>query len=331
MDSSVLSELAGKRVLVTGGTGLIGRQVVEILVDAGAVVRVVSLDSFRVRDAVEHLRGDLTRFDFCLDVTHGMDLVFHLAGVQGTAQTSVKKIASHFVPTLMMNTNVLEACRRNNVRKAIYTSSIGAYQDAEIFREPDRFDGTGEGPPMNFAGWAKRMGECQVWAYKVQYGIENFAIVRPAHVYGPGDNFDPATAMVIPSLLARIRAGENPLVVWGDGSAVRDFIYSRDAAEGIILALHHGTGGGFLNIGSGQGTSIRELVLTMRQFLEFDFRFDPGKPSGPPRRVMDLSLARTRLGFHPNTSLRKGLEETWAWYCSNPQEHEGKKNYFAES
>ena len=116
----------------------------------------------------------------------------------------------------------------------LYTSSIGAYQSAEIFREEDSDFGK---PPMDmFPGWAKRMAELQVDAYRIQYGLDNFAIVRPSNIYGPGDNFDEANAMVIPTLMARVKRGDKPVLIWGDGSAVRDFLHATDCARGIILA-----------------------------------------------------------------------------------------------
>jgi nucleoside-diphosphate-sugar epimerase len=181
---------------------------------------------------------------------------------------------------------------------------------------------------MDFAGWAKRMGELQVYAYKVQYKMENFAIVRPSNVYGPGDNFDPKNAMVVPSLMSRIYGKENPLVVWGDGAAIRDFVFSRDVAEGIILALYHGTKGGFVNLGSGRGCSIKELIETLRSFLDFDYIFDASKPSGSPRKVMDIGLAKELIGYNPSTPLLEGLKQTWDWFVHNPKEFEQKKNYF---
>ena len=263
IDAGIVQSFAAKRVLITGGTGLIGRQVVKTLCDAGAKVRVVSLDRLSVDDRAEHLRGDLTDFRLCRELTRDMDFVFHMAGIKGSVEVTKAKPASFFVPLLMFNTNVLEACRINKVQKIVYTSSIGAYSSAEVFRETENFDG----PPMDmFPGWAKRMAELQVKAYREQHGLNNFAVVRPCNVYGPGDNFDPENAMVIPTLMYRIYKGENPVVVWGDGSAVRDFAYSRDVAEGVILALYHGTQGGFVNLGSGTGVTIRELVETLHSF-----------------------------------------------------------------
>lgn len=325
---TVLESFAGKNVLITGGTGLIGRQMVSLLCDAGACVKVVSLDDFSVDDRAEHILGDLTSFDLCKDITHDMDFVFHVAGIKGSIDVTKKNPASFFVPLLMFNTNMLEACRCNNVGRVVYTSSIGAYGSAEIFREDENLDG----PPMDmFPGWAKRMAELQVQAYHIQYGLENYSIVRPCNVYGPGDNFDPNNAMVIPTLMHRISQKEDPVVVWGDGSAIRDFAYSRDVAEGVILALYHGTKSSFVNLGSGNGYSIKELVETLNTFLDFNYVFDTTKPAGFPRRVMDISLARELIDYNPTTSLAEGLKETWKWFTEHQDEYLKRKNYFAEA
>ena len=323
----VLDSFSKKNVLITGGTGLIGREIVKMLCDAGAAVRIVSLDKVIVDERAQHTVGDLTDFPFCREITKDMDFVLQVAGIKGSIEVTKSKPASFFVPLIMMNTNLLEALRINKVQKAVYTSSIGAYASAEYFVEGENQDG----PPMDmFPGWAKRMGELQVQAYKIQYGMENIAIVRPANVYGPGDNFDPKNAMVIPTLMSRIMAKENPVVIWGDGSAVRDFAYSRDVAEGTILALYHGTKGSFVNLGAGKGYTIRELVETLRSFLEFNYEFDTTKPAGFPRRVLDISLARKLIDYNPTTSLLDGLKETWNWFTQNKDEYLRKQNYFAE-
>lgn len=327
IEEDVLKNFARKNALVTGGTGLIGRQIVDILCQAGACVRIVSLDKIKINEKAEHIYGDLTNFEFCKNITSKMDFVFHTAGIKGSIEVTKAKPASFFVPMLMFNTNVLEACRENKVQKVVYTSSIGAYASAEIFRENENLDG----PPMDmYPGWAKRMAELQIKAYKTQYGLENFSIVRPCNVYGPGDNFDPDNAMVIPTLMYRIYNKENPVTVWGDGSAIRDFAYSKDVAEGIILALYHGTKSGFVNLGSGEGYSIRELVETLNSFLDFNYEFDTSKPPGFPRRIMDISLAKELIDYSPTTTLLEGLKETWQWYVNNQDEYLDKKNYFKE-
>jgi nucleoside-diphosphate-sugar epimerase len=317
----ILKEFNTKNVLVTGGSGLIGRQVVDILAAAGACIRSASLDRIIVNEKAENIVGDLTNLEFCKEIARDMDYIFHLAGIQGTVQTSSSKLASHFVPTLMMNTNMLEAARLSNV----YTSSIGAYAESDVLRESDY---KVESTPMSFAGWAKRMAELQIHAYKVQYGIDTFSIVRLSNIYGPGDNFNPETAMVIPSLMYRIFNGENPLCVWGDGTVIRDFLYSRDAAEGILLALHYGTAGDFVNIASGKGHSIRDIVTALQSFIDFDYSFDATKPSGAPVRVMDITKARELLGFIPSTDLTTGLKHTWEWFVGHSGEYKNKMNYF---
>jgi GDP-L-fucose synthase len=324
---SVLQSFMGKSVLVTGGTGLIGRQIIDILCDAGGRVLCVSLDDITINPRAKYVKGDLTNFDFCKEITKGMDFVFHVAGIKGSIKMTVEKPASHFVPALMFNTNVLEASRLNKVQKLVFTSSIGAYSDAEVFRELAADDR----PPMDYyGGWAKRMAEFQIQTYKIQYGMDNFALVRPCNVYGPGDNFDAENAMVVPSLMSRIARKEDPVVVWGDGSAIRDFAFSRDVAEGCILALYHGTHGGYVNLGSGQETTIRGLVETLRQFLQFRFEFDATKPAGFPKRVMDIFLARKMIDYHPSTSLLDGLKQTWQWFQENSDEYLKKKNYWTE-
>jgi GDP-L-fucose synthase len=323
----VLKSFRGTNVLITGGTGLIGRQVVDILASADARLKIVSLDDVRVHPKAEHIMGDITDFEFCKKITKDVDFVCHLAGIKGSADVSNRLLASHFVPTILMNTNMLEACRQNKSKKVVYTSSIGAYSSTDVFREADyKLDSH----PMDFAGWAKRMAELQIHAYKVQYGMENFAVVRPCNVYGPGDNFDPENAMVIPSLMYRIFRKEDPVRIWGDGTAIRDFAFSRDVAEGVILALHHGTRAGFVNLGSGVGVTVRELVEALRSFLDFNYEFDVSKPSGFPKRVMDISLAQEWLGYNPSTSLRDGLKQTWDWFIDHQDEYLKKKNYFKE-
>lgn len=326
ISENILNEFNNKKILITGGTGLIGREIASILHGAGSKVTVVSLDKIVINKNINHIYGDLTDFNFCKDITLGMDYVFHVAGIKGSIDVTVKNPASFFVPLLMFNTNVLEASRINNVKKLVYTSSIGAYSAAEIFKEGENE----EKEPMDmFPGWAKRMAELQIKAYAKQYGLNSYSIVRPCNVYGPGDNFDPKNAMVIPTLMQRIFNKENPVTVWGDGSAIRDFAYSSDVAKGTILALYFGTNGKYVNLGSGKGYSIKELVETLAQFLDFNYEFDTSKPSGFPRRIMDINLAREMIKYQPETSLLQGLKNTWEWFRDNADEYKDKQNYFA--
>lgn len=330
IQDEILRTFEGRTVLVTGGTGLIGRQLVDLLCGAGAHVRVVSLDRITLDPRAEYIYGDLTEFSFCREVMRDIEMVCHLAGVKGSVDVSRTQLASHFVPTLMFNTNVLEAARRAGVKKFVYTSSIGAYASAEVFVESEAA-GTFNDSPMDFAGWAKRVAELQAHAYRTQYGLDGYAIVRPSNVYGPGDNFDPANAMVVPTLLMRIHRREDPVLIWGDGAAIRDFVYSRDVAEGTLLALHYGTRGSYVNLGGGSPVTIRELVEALRGFLDFNYQFDVSKPGGSPKRVMDISRAQEWIGYRPTTSLAEGLKATWNWFIANQDEYLRKQNYFKDA
>lgn len=344
IEEYISKDFKGKNILITGGTGLIGRQVVNILCDCNTNINIVSLDKINVDNRANYIYGDLTDFKFCKEITKNIDYAFHIAGIKGSIDITKTKPASFFVPLLMMNTNILEACRINKVQKVVYTSSIGAYSNAETFKEIENL----EGPPMDMhPGWAKRMAEMQIQAYKTQYNLNNFSIVRPCNVYGPGDNFDPENAMVVPSLIYKIlmyqknkeNSKENnirkiePIKIWGDGSAIRDFAYSKDVAEGIILALYYGTNDsptGFVNLGSGIGYTIKQLVETLHTFLNFEYEFDTTKSSGFPKRIMNITLAKELINYNPTTSLLDGLKETWNWFIKNQNEYLKKKNYFNE-
>ena len=164
-----------KKILVTGGTGLIGRFVVNKLCDYNAQVDVVSLDDLVLDKRAKYIKGDLTNFDFCKEITKNLDYAFHISGIKGSVKVTIEKPASFFVPLIMMNTNFLEACRVNNVERLVYTSSIGAYSSREIFSE-DEYD-SDKSPMDMFPGWAKRMAEMQIIAYKKQYNIKNFFAV----------------------------------------------------------------------------------------------------------------------------------------------------------
>ena len=308
-----------RNVLVTGGTGLIGRPLVEMLIERGARVRIVSLDDpSRAHPKAEFIKADLMHLDNCLKACQGMDFVFQLAGIKGSPAVTNKKPASFFVPTISFSINMMEAARRSGVKKYLFTSSVGVYSPAEVFYEDDVWKTM---PSQNdwFAGWAKRMAELQADAYRIEYGWDGISIVRPANVYGPYDNFDPANAMVIPSLIRRAMDGEDPFVVWGDGSAIRDFIHAKDVAAGMIQVVEKGFTQP-LNLGSGVGVTIREIVEIIVGNLKNKPKvvWDTSKPSGDKKRLMDVARAKS-LGIEPRVSLEEGIKETMAWYEANRQ------------
>jgi len=311
-----------KKVLVTGGTGLIGKPLVELLLKQGAKVRIASLDDpSRAHPEAEFKKADLTKFDNCMEVCEDIDFVFHLAGIKGSPKMSRENPASFFTPVILFNTNMMEAARLNKVGRYLYTSTVGVYSPAEVFYEDDVWK-TFPSENDKFPGWAKRIGELQAEAYKIQYGWDKIAIVRPANVYGPYDNFDLENAMVVPSLIKRAVDGENPFVVWGDGSPIRDFIHSRDVASGMLLALEKCPGPEKpINLGSGRGYSIKELAEIIVNNLKNKpkIEWDTSKLSGDKKRLMDISRAKEILGWQPQISLQEGVRKTMEWYKKNKE------------
>lgn len=320
-----------KKVLITGGTGMIGIALLELLLPRGAKVRVASLDKDPELPAgVEFMKLDLMQAEACTQACAGMDYVFHLAGIKGGVGIGRSQGAKFLEGNAFINMHMLKAARENNVKRYLFTSTIGVYPDAEIFRE----DEVWQKPPHPsdwYGAWAKRFGELQCEAYLEQYQFES-VIVRPANVYGPCDNFNPKTAMVVGALIARVFQGEDPLVVWGDGTPVRDFIYSKDCARGMMLALEHAKPCDPINLGSGVGVSIKELVQTISKYAPkvLKIEWDTSKPAGNKKRLMDISKAKQEIGFEPQYSLDQGVRETMEWFRTHGAHQAKRYSIFSE-
>jgi GDP-L-fucose synthase len=321
---------AGKKILVTGGAGLIGRPLVELLIQAGANVRVASLDDpSRAPAGCTFIQADLRDFNTCLKVCEGMEIVFHVAGIKGSPAMSANRPASFFVPTLTFSINMMEAARRTGVGHYLFTSTVGVYAPAPVLTEDDVWR-TFPSPHDRFAGWAKRMGELQADAYAIEYGWDHISIVRPANVYGPFDNFDPANAMVIPSLIARATAGPSPLTVWGDGSPIRDFIHARDVARGMMMVVEQGFNKP-VNLGSGTGVTVRQVVDILCKLIPgLEVEWDTTKPAGDVKRLLDMTRANS-IGFKPEISLEAGIAETLEWYRANKNDVGRRYNAFTDA
>ena len=311
---------------------MIGRALTELLLAADAKVRVASLDAPELcPEGAEFIRANLVRWEVCQQIVKDMDYVFHLVGTKGSVGIGESKAASFFVPHLLFNTHMMEAAMQGKVARFLLTSSVAVYPPAEVFVEDDAWTGSPH-PTDRFAAWAKRMGELQAEAYKIEYGWDEIAIVRPANVYGPYDNFDPQTAMVIPALIHRVWSGENPLVVWGDGSAIRDFIFSRDCARGMMLALENGANCTPVNLGSGEGLSIKELVEAVVACFDDPpvVEWDVDKQSGDSIRLMDMTRAREMIGFVPETPIQEGVRQTVEYYKSIAGSVSARYNVFKQ-
>ena len=318
----------GKKVLIAGGTGTIGVPLVRRLLEYGSDITVVAQDLvdyavWLFGDQVKYVRADLTDYEQCLRFTKDKDFVFNLVGIKGSTGIGETKVASYLVPMLRFQTNLMEAAFRNNVERFLFVSSICAYPHSELPRkETDLWDGL---PKQNdrIPGLAKRIGEVQAESYFLEYGWEGTRIVRPSNVFGAYDDFDPRTAQVIPALISRILSGEAPLTVWGDGSAVRDFVYSEDVADWLIRVLMSEYSHEPFNIGSRDGVTIRQLAKTLIEQLNpgAEIQWDTSKPSGDSCRLLDMAKTDEYFGVIPGTALDEALARTASWYQSEYQNY----------
>jgi GDP-L-fucose synthase len=318
-----------QKVLVTGGAGMIGRQLVKKLVLKGAKVTIADLtEPEHLPFNVDFVKTDLRNFNSCLEVCKGKDYVFHLAGVKGSPLMCMNQPVDFMVPMLQFNTNMTQAAFESDVKWYLFTSSVGVYAPSEIFYEESVW-GSFPSPNDIYAGWAKRIGELQTETYKKQYGWDRISIVRPANVYGPYDNFNPANAMVVPSLIRK--AQENDVLdVFGDGSPIRDFIYAEDVAEGMIFTVENKITEP-VNLGSGEGNSIKELVelVIKHSGKDIDVKWYTDIPSGDKQRLMSMNKMN-KYGFKSHTSLEEGVKKTTEWFLNNKDILDKRYNPFVK-
>lgn len=314
---------SAKKILVAGGSGMIGTCIVKRLLQYGCDITVVSLESKEYakklfRNSVNFVHADLTDINTCLSVTNGKDIVINLLGIKGSVGIGQSKAASMLVPMLHFQTNLMDASFQNDVKNFLFVSSICAYPQS---RKPKLEGSVWDGQPKQndrIAGLAKRIGEVQAESYLLEHNWQAVKIVRPSNVYGPYDNFNPQTAQVIPSLIARMVRGENPVTVWGDGSAIRDFIYVDDAASGMLLALHKAPPCMPINLGSGKGVTIKKVAQTIANTVpkKPKLQWDTTKPTGDPIRILSPVRAEKLLDFKAKTSLENGIKKTVEWYLT---------------
>lgn len=321
-----------KKILIAGGTGMVGQPLTKMLHELGAKVYVASLDKIskeQSKHIVKFYKLDLINVSNCIKVTKNKDIVFNLLGVTGSPQINYSNPGSFMMSNLYCAVNLLYAAQKNKVKRYLYTSTYGVYGKEKSMKE-DNVWKTFPSEHDKFAGWAKRMGELQVEAYQKEFKFESIHIVRPANIYGPNLNFNPKNSMVVASLIKRVMDNENPLKVWGDGTNIRDFVYSEDVAKAMIKVMQKKITKP-INIGSGKGTSIKNLikVIISSKFVKSkpQIKYDKTKKSGDKKRVLNTKFAE-KNGIYNKTDLSLGIDKTIDWYIKNRKKIASKFNYF---
>lgn len=312
-----------QRICVTGGSGFLGSFVVEKLRQRGA--RDIFIPTMDKYDLVqpEAIRRMLD--DAC------PDLIIHLAAHVGGIGANREHPAEFFYDNLMMGANLMHEAWKSKVKKFVAIGTVCAYPKFTPvpFKEEDLWNGYPEETNAPY-GLAKKMLLVQAQAYRQQYDY-NAIFLLPVNLYGPRDNFDPRSSHVIPAMIRKVLeaedAGQAEVVLWGDGSPTREFLYVEDAAEGILRAAEFYNGSEPVNLGSGNEISIKDLANLIGRLTGFSGQFvwDASKPNGQPRRGLDVTRAEAYFGFRAQTNFEEGLRHTIDWYRvarqTQPQGH----------
>jgi len=307
-------DLRSKRFIITGGNGFLGSAVIKKLLDDGVpkenifVPRSKQYD-LRNKEAINRMFNDFT-----------CNIVIHLAAKVGGIGYNMVKPGELFYDNIMMGVQLIEESRKHHVEKFVALGTVCAYPKHTItpFKEEDLWNGYPEETNAPY-GLAKKMMLVQSQAYRKQYGFKTIFLL-PVNLYGIGDNFNNESSHVIPALIKKVydakKLDKKELLVWGDGSASREFLYVDDAAEAIIMATKKYDGVEPVNIGNGKEITIKELVIMICKLMNFKGKiiWDENKPNGQHRRCLDTSRAKEYFGFVARTKLSEGLKKTICWY-----------------
>jgi GDP-L-fucose synthase len=310
--------LQGSRIVVTGGTGFLGRHLCRELERAGAKVEPIGRDrcDLRHRAAIDGMLAETTP-----------DAVVHLAAVVGGIGANQAHPGQFLYENAVMGLELIEACRLARVAKTVVAGTVCAYPKhcSVPFREKDLWDGYPEETNAPY-GLAKKLLLAQAQAYRAQYGM-NVVYLLPANLYGPGDNFDLESSHVVPAMIRKFaearQAGDLEVELWGDGSPTREFLYIEDAARAFRLALERCDDPEPINLGSGEEVSMKELATLVADATDYHgtILWDPRRPNGQPRRRLDTSRANELLEFKAEVGLKEGIARTVQWYTAATIEH----------
>lgn len=306
---------ADKKLLVTGGAGFLGSFIVEKL------TKDIELKSVNIR-VPRSKDMDLRKWEHCAKAVNDVDIVIHLAAKVGGIGFNQRYPATLFYDNAIMGIQLMEAARQEGVQKFVAVGTVCAYPKFTPvpFREEDLWKGYPEETNAPY-GLAKKVLLVQAQAYRRQYGF-NAIFLLPVNLYGPGDSFDPEQSHVIPALIKKMvdakLEGKKEVTIWGTGKASREFLYVKDAAEGILLAAEKYNKPEPVNLGAGKEITIEQLVDLMKRLTGYkgEIVWDASKPDGQPRRCLETSKAKEEFGFSAKTDFVDGLKRTINWYLS---------------
>lgn len=304
-----------KKIVITGGAGFLGRKVQEQLIHFGA-----NPNSFVIPRSKEQ---DLRVPEIAHSLVKGADLVLHLAAKVGGIGFNQRLPGELFFDNMMMGLNVIEGARLAGVKKLVMSGTICAYprHTPVPFREENLWNGYPEETNAPY-GIAKKSLMVMIQSYREQYGM-NGLFLLPVNLYGPGDNFDLESSHVIPALIRKFidakEAKKDHVVLWGDGSPTREFLYVDDAARGIVMAAHSYNSSDPVNLGSAEEISIKDLAKLIQSKTGFDgeIRWDRSRPNGQEKRKLDVTRAMDRFGFRSEVPFSEGLDRTISWWKQN--------------
>jgi GDP-L-fucose synthase len=312
----------GKRVLVTGGAGFVGANLVKLLLRKGARVRATLHQKQAVvaDNRVEYIQSNLLSDDDCRKACKDMEYVFLCAAVTSGAAVIENSPLAHLTPNLIMNARMLEAAYSAGTRKLLFISSNTVYPETDqAVKETDVTYSFY--PKYHIVAWMKRFSEiiCEMYATRIKKPME-IVVARPANIYGPMDDFEWETSHVLPAIIRRVVERHDPIRIWGDGQDIKDFIFVEDLVEGLLCAMENAAPYEVFNLASGNGYCLRDLlqiILKLDGYSDARIEYDATKPQMIPKRLIDPSKAVHSLSFRADTPIEIGLKKTIEWYRSH--------------
>jgi len=319
--TEIESKYTGKCVLVAGGAGFIGANLITELLSLGANVRATihRKGPVIVDERVEYIKSDLLEMSDCRKVVRDMDYVFMCAANTSGAAVIASNPLVHVTPNIIMNSQILEASYFAGVKKFVFLSSNAAYPPTgnRPVREDEMFD---DDPYETYygVGWMKRYTEilCRMYSQKLKNPMIT-VVIRPSNIYGPLDDYDFATSHVMAAMIRKVAERHNPIIMWGDGNDIRDLIYIDDFIDAVILAAEKVNTYDPINIGAGIGYRLRDIqqmILQIDNYIGAVIKYDTSKPSMIPVRLIDIAKAEKTIGFSPKIGLSEGIGRTLQWY-----------------